>query len=90
MPVPGGAAKGAHHELVGNYTSSFSQRPEQRKTPGLTYRRFEPGKERAHGRRIAGDLATRNARGRAGRDRTKDAALNESVEQGMAGGTAAR
>jgi hypothetical protein len=56
----------------------------------LTYRRLEPDKERAHGRGVAGDLATSEAGGRAGRDGTKDAALSKSVERGMVRGIAAR
>ena len=58
--------------------------------PSFAYRRLEPSEERAHRGRIAGDLATREARGRAGRDRTKDAALSKSVERGIIRGTAAR
>ena len=56
--------------------------------PSCTYRRLESSKERAHGRGITGDLATRKARGRASRDWAKDAALGKRVEQSMIRGTA--
>lgn len=92
MPVPGEAAKGAHHELVGNYGAPavLADVSSNERIQCFTYRRLEPGKERAHGGGIAGDLATGEARGRASRDRTKDAALSKSVERGMARGIAAR
>lgn len=82
--------KGPTTSWLGTKPRVLTNVSSSKRNPRFTYRRLEPGEEGAHGGGIAGDLAACEARGRAGGDWTKDAALSESMERGMGRGTAAR
>lgn len=79
MAFPGGAAYGAHHELVGYYHRvSFRS---QSRNWCLRYRRLQRSEERGHWGRPAGNLATSDACGRVSRDRIESASLFKDMEQ---------